>query len=896
MAGVLCSMVGASFVTVAAEVIRLKKGIQAVGNAQIDTAQSKFGGSSALFDGSGDALTVNPFSAFAFGTGDFTIECFVRFTATPTTFVNLVDFRAGSETAPVLYMDSAKVAYGSGQTARITTTTNLNANTWYHIAVARSGTSTKLFVDGTQVGSTFTDTLNYTVSNVVIANSSAYGTGINGHIDEIRISNIARYTSNFTPSTTPFVNDANTLLLMHCDGTDATTFFEDDNGQRTQRSIIAMGNAQVDTAQSKFGGSSALFDGTGDYLIVSNTPNMQPGTGDFTWEAWVRLPNNTADVKLFGGLNNGDLDIRRISDGTLRIGKFFQTWDTVSSVMSIANTWTHLAISRSGTSCKIFKDGVDITASGGTNSINYVITTDVHIGSHPGQSIDLNGHLDEIRFSNNARYTTGFTAPTEPFVNDANTRVLIHCDGTDASTVFRDDNGTTGTNWTARSAKTLTVTGNAQVDTAQFKFGSSSILFDGTGDSLRVSPTTDFAFGTKDFTVEFWVRWSSLSGNQNIYDTRPAGTNGAYLTIGFYNNNTLYLYINDGIRISGSVTVSTNTWYHLAVSRSGTSTRMFFDGTQVGSTYTDSTSYLASVVSFGDSSASAGGSNGFPGWLDEIRVSSSARYTGSFTPSTSAFTNDVNTMLLVHAEGTDASTTFTDDNGTGRIQKGIQAFGNAQIDNAQSKFGGTSALFDGDVDYLTTDATGSLTFGTNDLTFEMWVRPIARTRGFPVIFGNESGSGFTSNSYILMDRHNSYNTKFTFWAFNHSSGSPLLTSSTSVSNGTWYHIAVVRNGSSWKMYINGTEESSATFSGSLDTSGRNLIFGVSGNLAIDTSYHGYLDEIRISNTARYTANFTAPTTPFQNDSNTLLLLHCDGTDGSTVFIDDTGVSPTHQYS
>lgn len=214
----------------------------------------------------------------------------------------------------------------------------------------------------------------------------------------------------------------------------------------------------------------------------------------------------------------------------------------------------------------------------------------------------------------------------------------------------------------SRTAKTVTANYNAQISTAQSKFGGASGLFDGAGDSLTITPTTDFAFGTGAFTIEFFARWTSLSGNQNICDMRPVNTNGAYMNIGFYNGNTLYSYVNSNFLIQGTVTISTNTWYHVAISRSGSSTRLFFNGTQVGSTATDNNSYLAGVVNFGDSSAVPNNIYGFPGYLDEIRVSNSARYTSNFTPTGTAFVNDANTRLLLHCDGTNGSTTFTDDN------------------------------------------------------------------------------------------------------------------------------------------------------------------------------------------------------------------------------------------
>jgi hypothetical protein len=117
-------------------------------------------------------------------------------------------------------------------------------------------------------------------------------------------------------------------------------------------------------------------------------------------------------------------------------------------------------------------------------------------------------------------------------------------------------------------------------------------------------------------------------------------------------------------------------------------------------------------------------------------------------------------------------------------------------------------------------------------------------------------------------------------------------SSSTVTTNTWYHFAVVRSGSTVTLYINGSSNASLTRSQTIGNGGD---FYIGARQNEDLDFNGWIDEFRVSNTARYTAGFTAPTAPFQNDANTLLLLHMDGTDASTVFTDDNGVAPDHDY-
>jgi hypothetical protein len=225
-----------------------------------------------------------------------------------------------------------------------------------------------------------------------------------------------------------------------------------------------------------------------------------------------------------------------------------------------------------------------------------------------------------------------------------------------------------------RTAKTITANGNAAVSTAQKKFGAGSVVFDGTGDDLVVASNADFAFGNGDFTVECWVYRSNASRVEWIAHW---GTIGANYAGALYASGANLIYATSGTtRITGSNVLPTaNTWYHVAVSRSSGVTRLFVNGTQRGSSYTDANTYAQGLVKIGSYS----NANYFLGYIDEIRLSNSARYTGAFTSSSTAFENDANTVLLVHANTDITDDTLTYQTGIAKIYDDSNIIGNITI-------------------------------------------------------------------------------------------------------------------------------------------------------------------------------------------------------------------------
>jgi hypothetical protein len=208
----------------------------------------------------------------------------------------------------------------------------------------------------------------------------------------------------------------------------------------------------------------------------------------------------------------------------------------------------------------------------------------------------------------------------------------------------------------SKTPKITTSYGTAALSTAQKKFGSASLYFDGSAGGAALTPTsTDFNFGTGDFTIEFWAYRVGSATNQILFDMRPVTTSDVALTISLASNVIGY-YSANTLRITGP-TLSANTWYNIAVSRVSGTTRLFVNGTRAGSSYTDANNYIQGPVRLG---LSVLGGNPFNGYIDDVRVSNVGKYTTTVTTS-SSLVSDASTVLMLHLNGSSGSTVFTDD-------------------------------------------------------------------------------------------------------------------------------------------------------------------------------------------------------------------------------------------
>ena len=226
---------------------RVGKQVYPQGDAKLSVTQKKFGNTSLALDGTGDYATVASTQDFGFGTADFTIEFWVYRNDSGRT-EGFLDFKtANPQVTPNLYAVGTNLYYFTNGSARITGTAALpNASTWYHIAVSRVSGNTIMFVDGAQVGSTYVDTNDYITTQLVIGNNYVYTAGLDGYIDDLRITkNLGRYSSTFVRPTTAFVGDLNTVLLLHFNGNNNSTTFLDDGVTYQDLRTDALGTASI---------------------------------------------------------------------------------------------------------------------------------------------------------------------------------------------------------------------------------------------------------------------------------------------------------------------------------------------------------------------------------------------------------------------------------------------------------------------------------------------------------------------------------------------------------------------------------------------------------------------------------------------------------------------------
>ena len=376
-------------------------------------------GGSAYFDGSGDYLDI-PGSAAAFGTSDYTVEGWHYYTgaaATNTRF--LIDCRFGGGSNLLLFFENAIYKlYINGHVANGGT---LVKDAWQHFALVRSSGSTKLYVNGTSVF-TWADSTNYASTQIRLGRDVNNNDSLSwvGYMSDIRIvKGTAVYTSNFTPPTEPLTAISGTSLLVR--GNNAGIY---DEMSRSNFKIV--GNTTTSTTQTKYNDTSVRFDGNGDYILCGEN---YLGSANFTAEMWW-YPTSTARQALVHGsfgydyswgidysstATNQKIGIWASSNGTgWNIANSDGGGNGIGSETITQNAWNHIALTRSGTTLRLFVNGVlDVEVTGFSGTIASKTTNIPIIGSWWNNIYYNSGYIEDFRITNGvARYTANFTPPT----------------------------------------------------------------------------------------------------------------------------------------------------------------------------------------------------------------------------------------------------------------------------------------------------------------------------------------------------------------------------------------------------------------------------------------------------------------------------------------------------
>jgi len=813
-----------------------------------------------FFDGTGDYLTVPNNVALQFSTGDFTVELWWY----PTSVASDQGFLGGGydfcwRTSTGLNIGRINIAFDN--TFSFTPT----VNQWYHIAYSRSGTSLKVFVNGSQVGSTATNSSSYSSGDngAIIGGSTTADRLLTGYISNLRlVKGTAVYTTAFTPPTAPLTAIANTSLLT-CQSNrflDKSTnnFTMTKAGDTTISSNIPF---SANASYSTYG--STYFDGTGDRLsIPSPTVGFSLGTGEFTIECWVYKPS-ALNVILVDARPSGEAGAWVFAINDTNFPYFYDTTVFASTVAVTLNSWNHLAAVRTSGVLKIFVNGVQgYSASYGTNLDR---TAGLIIGDTPHLLGPMLGYISDLRIvKGTAVYTTAFTPPTAPLTAIANTQLLTLQYNGGAKNQGIIDN--------SNFNNIVTRNGNTSQGTfSPYSVTGWSNYFDGTGDYLSIDANTAFDLSTSDFTVECWVYLNGSNNSRGFFAVGNSSRSGIGYQISasgilqfIYGNGTTCTFV------TGTNALQLNTWIHVATSRVGSNARVYINGTleiTVTSSNFGAGSYSCFVgIGYGISSGNLTLGSPINGYMSNFRlVKGTALYTTTFTPPTAPLTAIANTSLLTCQSNRLIDNSPNSFTLTRNGDVSVQAFGPfGSIPEATPL--SYSSYFDGTGDYLTVPDNVVLQLGSGDFTVEFWIN-------YNSITGYQSPftKGYTAAGDILLQTGNGNGALIVYL-----SGSAVITESTGASIGTWYHYALVRSGTTVTLYRDGVSRGTATSSVNFNTTDQ-LGIGATGKAPGGSSVgafavNGYMSNVRIvKGTAVYTTTFTPSTTPLTAIANTSLL-------------------------
>jgi hypothetical protein len=551
---------------------------------------------------------------------------------------------------------------------------------WHHVAITRdSSNDFRVFVDGVLDAGPVNN------ANAIVAPNSEHWLqfmtwdddvgNVTGYCDNIRVTQgVARYTSNFTAPTKPYQGSNSTQAFVVGDVGVPTTL--DGEDVTVLNDFIVDGNAFFNIDATVTGVMTATTAVVGD-------PGDEAASilvNDATWESQLFVSNiggagesmltlhqhHDTQAPVFLGVRSKALTTAHtvVADNDQLLRIIAGGWDGSTTYSQAAEIRFNVdgtpgnndmpgeisfLTSADGTQTplervRIRADGavevVGPTGSGYSSTSHddtdlttlFTNTTDWNIDSLTA----MNFGTDVVLEWNDVEYISqGLSGPGDPYFNDLG--LLLHFNGTDGATTTTDSSSYNAT---------VSFFGNAQLDNAQVKFGSTSLLLDGTGDYLQVPVNDDLRIDLAgDYTVECWFRLNATGVAQTIMNR--GGINGVAWpnwTFGVNSSDFPYffVYANGGAnanRVSTN-TVTSGQWYHMAATWNATTrtVEIFIDGVSQGTGTNGSlTPYSGNnnALSIGHQPSDT---TYFNGWLDDIRCTYGVRrYTAGFTAPTAEF-------------------------------------------------------------------------------------------------------------------------------------------------------------------------------------------------------------------------------------------------------------------
>ena len=420
---------------------------------------------------------------------------------------------------------------------------------------------------------------------------------------------------------------------------DAASYIRADGA--TQNPYVKEGNVSISGTTNKFYSNSAYFDGSGDSVAYYSPGKLE---GDFCLEFWYYATNVTG-TKNFFTWGDGSWKNLRNTGGNWNVETASNNGSFGVAGSIVLNAWTHMAVTRSGSSVRFFENGVQLgttqtsTATWGTNET-------FRVGRRTSQaSEDFQGYMQDVRlYDGVAKYTSNFTAPTKivditgdttgknflvlamPLNNDhqmADVANKIKGHGS-SKPIISDASAVISSNTSKFYTKSLYIPGSSGGNTAN-------------PSRLRARVNNDFRFGTEDFTIEGWLYADPGTYGGKFVDMRADSS--ATPLVGSFNGTLLTWNLSSGTYTS---TITRNTWQHVALTRQNGTVRAFLNGTQTSTGTNTYDMEGPSFIGVGNNSNTPDNAYSLNGYIQDLRVYKGyAKYTSAFTPHTSGISPDV---------------------------------------------------------------------------------------------------------------------------------------------------------------------------------------------------------------------------------------------------------------